>query len=122
MLPSRLVASPVLATRTPGANLAEINRRRIAGRGWCVRQTGRRGIRGHPAVLDRGKTLAVTSPRWHKECCMATNTQRFRQLIEVSEILIQPGIHDGFSARLVEQMGFQSARELERRFLTGAQR
>jgi 2-methylisocitrate lyase-like PEP mutase family enzyme len=40
---------------------------------------------------------------------MASKTQRFRQLIEAEEILIQPGIYDGFSARLVQQMGFKSA-------------
>ncbi len=35
-------------------------------------------------------------------------TTQFRQLIEAEEILIQPGVYDGFSARLVEQMGFKS--------------
>ena len=33
-------------------------------------------------------------------------TTRFRQLIEAEEILVQPGVYDGFSARLVQQMGF----------------
>ncbi len=32
---------------------------------------------------------------------MASKSRRFRQLIEAEEILIQPGIYDGFSARLV---------------------
>lgn len=36
-------------------------------------------------------------------------TTQFRRLIEAPEILIQPGIYDGFSARLAQQMGFQSA-------------
>ncbi len=40
---------------------------------------------------------------------MTSKTQRFRSLIEAEEILIQPGIYDGFSARLVQQMGFKSA-------------
>lgn len=40
---------------------------------------------------------------------MASKTQRFRQLIEAEEILVQPGVYDGFSARLVQQMGFKSA-------------
>jgi 2-methylisocitrate lyase-like PEP mutase family enzyme len=40
---------------------------------------------------------------------MASKTQRFRALIEAPEILIQPGIYDGFSARLAQQMGFKSA-------------
>lgn len=35
-------------------------------------------------------------------------TTRFRQLIEAEEILVQPGVYDGFSARLVEHMGFAS--------------
>ena len=33
-------------------------------------------------------------------------TTRFRRLIEAEEILVQPGVYDGFSARLVQQMGF----------------
>jgi len=36
-------------------------------------------------------------------------TTQFRRLIEAPEILIQPGIYDGFSARLAQQIGFQSA-------------
>lgn len=35
-------------------------------------------------------------------------TSQFRQLIEAEEILIQPGVYDGFSARLVQQMGFKA--------------
>ena len=31
-------------------------------------------------------------------------TTLFRQLIEAEEILIQPGVYDGFSARLVQQI------------------
>jgi 2-methylisocitrate lyase-like PEP mutase family enzyme len=34
-------------------------------------------------------------------------TAMFQQLIEAAEILIQPGVYDGFSARLVQQMGFE---------------
>jgi 2-methylisocitrate lyase-like PEP mutase family enzyme len=40
---------------------------------------------------------------------MATTTRLARELIEADEILVQPGIYDGFSARLVQQMGFKSA-------------
>ena len=39
---------------------------------------------------------------------MTTKTKLFRQLIEAPEILVQPGVYDGFSARLVQQMGFKS--------------
>jgi 2-methylisocitrate lyase-like PEP mutase family enzyme len=39
---------------------------------------------------------------------MARKTTLFRQLIEAEEILIQPGVYDGFSARLVQQVGFKS--------------
>jgi hypothetical protein len=77
---------------------------------------------------------------------MATKTQRFRQLIEADEILIQPGIYDGFSARLVmlqsaaegrvierpdlavsfqeinDLMEFGTIRDMEQRFLTAGQR
>jgi hypothetical protein len=40
---------------------------------------------------------------------MASSTQRFRKLVQAYEILIQPGIRDGFNAPLVQQMGFKSA-------------
>ena len=40
---------------------------------------------------------------------MASKTRRFRQLIEADEILIQPDIYDGVSARLVQLVGFKSA-------------
>jgi len=33
----------------------------------------------------------------------------FQQLIDAQEIPIQPGIYDGFSARLMQRMGFKSA-------------
>jgi 2-methylisocitrate lyase-like PEP mutase family enzyme len=39
---------------------------------------------------------------------MTRKTTRFRQLIEAEDILIQPGIYDGFSARLIQQMGFKA--------------
>jgi hypothetical protein len=39
---------------------------------------------------------------------MIRKTTLFRQLIEDDEILIQPGVH-GSSARLVPQMGINSA-------------
>ena len=35
-------------------------------------------------------------------------TTLFRRLIEAEEILVQPGVYDGFSARLIQQMGFKS--------------
>jgi 2-methylisocitrate lyase-like PEP mutase family enzyme len=59
---------------------------------------------------------------------MPIKTQRFRQLIEAPKILIQPGIYDGFSARLVQRMGFKSAAisgeglSMEQRFPTTAQK
>ena len=57
---------------------------------------------------------------------MASKTQR---LLEAPEILIQGGIDDGFSARLVqlaasflnELKGFGAISDMERRFLTAAQ-
>jgi len=39
---------------------------------------------------------------------MIRKTTLFRQLIEAEAILIQPGVYDGFSARLVQQMGFKA--------------
>ena len=41
---------------------------------------------------------------------MASKTQRFRELIEAEEIVIQPGVYDGFNIR-----------DMEQRFVTKAQ-
>ena len=53
---------------------------------------------------------------------MASKTQRFRQLNEAGAVLIQRGVYDGFSARLVQQMGFETIKNMAQRFLTAAQR
>ena len=45
---------------------------------------------------------------------MASRTKTLRQLIAAPEILVLPGIFDGFSARLVEYTGYQAA------FVTGS--
>ena len=40
---------------------------------------------------------------------MPSVAKRIRSLIAAPEILVTPGVYDGFSARLVEQLGFKSA-------------
>src|ERR1700751_2028415 len=40
---------------------------------------------------------------------MASTGQIMRELIAAPEILVMPGVYDGFSARLVESMGFKAA-------------
>jgi 2-methylisocitrate lyase-like PEP mutase family enzyme len=45
---------------------------------------------------------------------MTSNTQRLRTLINAPEILVLPGVFDGFSARVVERRGFPAA------FVTGS--
>ncbi len=40
---------------------------------------------------------------------MASKGQQFKDLINAPEIVIQPGVYDGYSARLVEQAGFRTA-------------
>ena len=40
---------------------------------------------------------------------MASKGRQFRDLINAPEILIQPGIYDGYTARLVEHSGFKTA-------------
>src|SRR6201993_400576 len=40
---------------------------------------------------------------------MASPGQIMRDLIDAPEILVMPGVYDGFSARLVESMGFKAA-------------
>lgn len=40
---------------------------------------------------------------------MASKGAQFKELINRPEILIQPGIYDGYSARLVERAGFRTA-------------
>jgi 2-methylisocitrate lyase-like PEP mutase family enzyme len=43
-----------------------------------------------------------------------SKAKRLRQLIRAKEILVMPGVYDGFSARLVEKRGFSAA------FISGA--
>lgn len=38
-----------------------------------------------------------------------TKLRRLRQLLDSDEILLSPGVYDGYSIRLVEQMGFKTA-------------
>ena len=38
-----------------------------------------------------------------------TRVKRFRKLLQSKEIIVSPGVYDGYSARLVEQMGFKTA-------------
>jgi 2-methylisocitrate lyase-like PEP mutase family enzyme len=40
---------------------------------------------------------------------MASKGRQFKELIQAPEIVIQPGVYDGYSARLVEQAGFRTA-------------
>ena len=40
---------------------------------------------------------------------MESRGRRFKALLTAPEILIQPGVYDGYSARLVERMGFATA-------------
>jgi len=39
---------------------------------------------------------------------MTSKARRFRELLEASDILVAPGVYDGFSTRLVERAGFQA--------------
>ena len=40
---------------------------------------------------------------------MVSKARRFRELLEEPEILVAPGVYDGFSARIVAQAGFKAA-------------
>jgi 2-methylisocitrate lyase-like PEP mutase family enzyme len=40
---------------------------------------------------------------------MALKARRLRELIHAPSILVSPGVYDGFSARLVQQLGFETA-------------
>ena len=40
---------------------------------------------------------------------MASKGKQFKTLIQAPEILIQPGVYDGYTVRLVEQAGFKTA-------------
>ncbi|MFM7361023.1 MAG: isocitrate lyase/phosphoenolpyruvate mutase family protein, partial [Cyanobium sp.] len=55
------------------------------------------GPRQHSAPRPH---LALTSPM--------RRTTRFRQLLSVPEILVMPCCHDGLSARVLEQAGFEA--------------
>ena len=39
----------------------------------------------------------------------ASKGARLKQLINASEIVVSPGVYDGYSARLVEKAGFKTA-------------
>ncbi|MBC7781769.1 MAG: oxaloacetate decarboxylase [Proteobacteria bacterium] len=47
--------------------------------------------------------------RPHPEAQMDSPGKQFKALMHAPEILIQPGIYDGYSARLIERAGFRSA-------------
>ena len=40
---------------------------------------------------------------------MASKGKQFKELIQAKEILIQPGVYDGYSVRLIERAGFKTA-------------
>ena len=40
---------------------------------------------------------------------MTSRGKQFKELIYKKEILIQPGVYDGYSVRLIEQAGFKTA-------------
>ncbi len=44
-----------------------------------------------------------------KEVNKMTKARRFRDLLASGEILVSPGVYDGYSAKLVEQAGFKTA-------------
>jgi 2-methylisocitrate lyase-like PEP mutase family enzyme len=50
----------------------------------------------------------VTSTK-HAAARTASRGARLKQLIHAPEILVSPGVYDGYSARLVEKAGFRSA-------------
>ena len=40
---------------------------------------------------------------------MATNAQKYRQMLAAGDFIVSPGVYDGYSARLVEAAGFSTA-------------
>lgn len=40
---------------------------------------------------------------------MATNAQKYRQMLTAGDFIVSPGVYDGYSARLVEAAGFPTA-------------
>ncbi len=49
------------------------------------------------------------SDRELKERPMKTNARKFRDLLAKGRLIVAPGVYDGYSARLVEQAGFEAA-------------
>ena len=49
------------------------------------------------------------SDRGLKELTMKTNARKFRDLLARGKLIVAPGVYDGYSARLVEQAGFETA-------------
>src|SRR6516225_5222505 len=58
--------------------------------------------------------LTCDSPEGFWEMTMPSKSRTLRELIEAPEILVMPGIYDGYSARVVGRAGFKAG------FITGA--
>jgi hypothetical protein len=61
------------------------------------------GVRTAPGTL-RG--VRACWPSLCKGCSTLSHTTTLRTFIQAPDLLVMPGIFDGFSARLVEQSGF----------------
>jgi 2-methylisocitrate lyase-like PEP mutase family enzyme len=51
----------------------------------------------------------MAAARTEGRACVASKGRQLRELLERPEILIQPGVYDGYSARLAQKFGFRSA-------------
>src|SRR5207249_729358 len=67
------------------------------------------------AIILRTTNIRVGPPqRSPEEDMMPSAGKRLRALIEAPEILVLPGVFDGFSTRLVSRAGYRAA------FITGS--
>src|SRR5437870_12674738 len=102
-------------------NIAGLGRRSYCG-GLKVKRVAR--TRGMALPMERAwrvRTAPGTIRGVHtwrsslcKECSTMSHTTTLRTLIQAPDLLVMPGVFDGFSARLVEQSGFAAG------FISGA--
>src|SRR5262245_46222373 len=75
--------------------------------GGAVCRAGSARLKYHPSSLPRSRHMdtftAKSAPR------TVSRGRRLKELINAPEILLAPGVFDGYSARLVERAGFKSA-------------
>src|SRR5205807_7576683 len=59
--------------------------------------------------LSPPRHAGTSMPVFTQELAMKDGPRKFRELLAKGELIVAPGVYDGYSARLVEQAGFAMA-------------